>query len=132
MDIPITPKGLRKALDQLGEIGRSCWIEPGFPRPENDSNDECGSTNTFGVKRLLALMDASSQSGLFVKSLSVTGLNFEHDQAKILLPPQPMVQNFLTGLSYLSIDVRGMGHISDELWDHMASLMSFATEFKRL
>lgn len=124
---------LREALGHLSSIGRSCWIEPGFPNPDYDTDEDHESTNTFGVKRLLALIETSHRVGTAVTSLSVTGLDVQHVLKKIALPPLPMIQDFFGGLKYVSFDARNMWHHnSDESWQRMAILMTLATNLQGL
>ena len=50
-------RDLNASFEHLSTIGRECWIEPGFQFV--DGPDDVPPLNTFGVNRLLAMVQVS-------------------------------------------------------------------------
>lgn len=120
-------KGLEAARKLLSTIGREAWVEPGF----HLAGLEEIPRNTFGINRLLALVEACASAGRTITLLSVEGLDLRHIQQKIELPPTPNMRAFLEGLNHLIIDNRSIGTTSTA-WEHTATLLGHAVSLKSL
>lgn len=87
--------------------------------------------DTFHVKHLVALMEASHKAGKTIRHLDAQWLDLKQLHDKLELPPMPKLQQFLGGLSSLTVRLGDWG-CPLEAWDKAAELISSAENVKTL
>lgn len=116
------------AFTHLSTVGQCCLIEPGFIDNAKDMEAMKPAKHTFGVKRLLALIEASRRAERQITFLSVAWLDLHHVLQKIECPAADDVsslRDFLGHLTHLTIRFGDWG-CSLESWNHAASLIGLA------
>lgn len=120
-----------KALRGLSGTGQLCLIEPGFDHRPTDVESIKPQASNFHIKRLLALVEASKRSGKHIEFLATEMLNLHQLYNKIKSPVPADIQQFLAGLSHLSIRLGDWG-CPLEAWDRAVAFIACAKNVQTL